>query len=233
MEPVRAQIADPTGNHLDRFILHGGSSAPAARMMFQVDRPRSLRSLAVGMGSHLVFLPGLGADSDTLYQRLGSRALWPLTSRSLLSLRGTDWGWPTSPVLARSTSPSPGAPDQAGGAPDRSFFLEGEVQQPGGCRRDSEHVSSGGHEAGIHTPTILGRSADDTVRCQVDVNCDPSSTGMIESQRLAHSCAPRVVRSPPSVVWRGSPASGKRGRAATHRESLCCPHDCHSATRDV
>ena len=100
MEPIRAQIEDPNGNHIQRFILHGGSAPPDRRLMRSVTTPRSARSLIVQMGRHLVFLPGFHADGDTLYQRLTERALWPPSQRTLTSLRGPIYDWPTSPVPA-------------------------------------------------------------------------------------------------------------------------------------
>lgn len=100
MEPVRAQIADPSGNHLDRFILHGGAASTDHRMIRSITSPRSARSLIVLMGRHLIFLPGFHADSNTLYERLGRRARWPPPARSLRSLRGPIYEWPTRPILA-------------------------------------------------------------------------------------------------------------------------------------
>jgi hypothetical protein len=94
--PVRAQIADPTGRHIERFYVVGASPPRDGRQLLSVATPRSMRSLTVVMGRHMIFLPGFHADSDTLYQRLGQRALWPPPSRSL-RFGVTRHSWPSKP----------------------------------------------------------------------------------------------------------------------------------------
>ena len=95
-DPIRAQIADATGSHVDRFYLVGSTPPPHGRQLLSVARPHSLRSLVIVMGRHMIFLPGFHADSDTLYQRLGQRALWPPRPRSL-RFRATPYPWPSKP----------------------------------------------------------------------------------------------------------------------------------------
>jgi hypothetical protein len=96
-DPVREQIVDPAGKHVERFHL-AGPTPPGKRTLMSVETPRTLRSVMVVTGRHLVFLPGFNADSDTLYERLGARAQWPPRARSLRPT-GKLWTWPSSPEL--------------------------------------------------------------------------------------------------------------------------------------
>jgi len=102
--PVRAQIADPQGEHITRFYLGGAESPPTRRAVILIERPRSLRSVAVIMGRHCILLPGVHADSDTFYDRLAARATWPPRGRSG-RFDGKALGWPTRPLLSMDFGP--------------------------------------------------------------------------------------------------------------------------------
>jgi hypothetical protein len=107
VEPVRAQIADPIETHIERFLVLGSQMPTDFRALVAVDRPRSLRgSVAVAMGRYLVFLPGFGPASSTVYERIAQRTYWPPRRRPM-RYTGTLFSWPTSPFPRRQGLTNP------------------------------------------------------------------------------------------------------------------------------
>ncbi len=102
-DPVRAHIADPGESPLERYYLLGRTVPANRHALISVATPRSMRSVIVRMGRHLIFLPGFHADSDKLYERLAERVIWPPPSRSL-RLRGQVFPWPTRPAFGLDLS---------------------------------------------------------------------------------------------------------------------------------
>jgi hypothetical protein len=63
-------LADPTAQLLEAWSVTAPAAEPSERRLLVVEQPSELRSLAVQMGRHVVFLPTpVGADAD-LYDRL-------------------------------------------------------------------------------------------------------------------------------------------------------------------
>lgn len=98
LDPVRTQIADPLGSHIERFFLSFPGAPRDARYLLSVMRPRSMRCILVAIGRHWIFLPHCGRGSETLYDRLAGRRMWPPPPRSIRFTHFVEHEWPTSPT---------------------------------------------------------------------------------------------------------------------------------------
>lgn len=98
LDPVRAQIRDPLGSHIERFFLSFPRAPRDARHLLSVLRPGSMRCILVAMGRHWIFLPHCGRGSDTLYDRLAARKVWPPPRRSIRFTHFVEHEWPTGPT---------------------------------------------------------------------------------------------------------------------------------------
>jgi len=94
LDPVRAQIQDPDGNHAPRAVLMDHRLPSTERHLRIVERPRTLRSVMVAMGRRAVFLPGPQINPD-FYEQLAARKIWPPRSR----LSAKVLAWPIGPEL--------------------------------------------------------------------------------------------------------------------------------------
>jgi hypothetical protein len=95
LEPVRAQVNDPAGPHAPRAVMVNPRLPKTHRALWLVERPKTLRSVNVGMGRWAVWLPGLGID-PTFYERLAARKVWPPRIKTVSGKRVV---WPTEPRL--------------------------------------------------------------------------------------------------------------------------------------
>jgi hypothetical protein len=101
LDVVRAQIADPETERLQRFYLPRRSGDSSRRVILWIHTPTSLECLWVVMDNHAVVLPGLKASdrSARIYDRLNARKYWPLRSRTTNAMDWETLGWPTGPEL--------------------------------------------------------------------------------------------------------------------------------------
>jgi hypothetical protein len=99
LDVVRRQVADPDNVYIDRYVLHGHDRPKESRYLGAIERPRSLRAVAVVMGDHFVFLPGF-ERSPRIYENLASRKHWPLRRDTFRRMNGPAFKWPTSPEFA-------------------------------------------------------------------------------------------------------------------------------------
>lgn len=98
---VRKQLADTSARYLDVFSWLMPDATASERRTILVETPQYLRSIAVQMGRHVVFLPGLEDDPD-LYKRLAQRNSAERVSAKGFreAIKGKALSWPTSPMFA-------------------------------------------------------------------------------------------------------------------------------------
>lgn len=92
---VRTQLTDSDSESLTVFSVTVSSAPRSERRIVLVERPAWLRSLAVQMGRHVVFLPGMTPTPD-LYDRLAQRG----GQTAELQMSGKLVPWPVKPELA-------------------------------------------------------------------------------------------------------------------------------------
>jgi len=95
LKPVRDQLADPAAEILPMWEFLIPDAAPTERRLIAVKRPASLKSLAVQMGRHLIFLPH--PPDMLLYTRLGRRRARSGGEVARITISGTQFSWPREP----------------------------------------------------------------------------------------------------------------------------------------
>ncbi len=89
---VRQQLLHYDNEIIRQFKLNNRSSPRSVRFLMYVRLPCELSAVAVGMGQHLVVLPGDARDM-TVYSRLQS----VISGRPTVDLTGDTYVWPTAP----------------------------------------------------------------------------------------------------------------------------------------
>lgn len=94
MDPYRKQLQQPDVSIVPTYILRDPNASPEERRVLLVDRPDELRSVAVVMGEHTVFLPSLfrPMTCDELVEAFASRCTDG--DRLNVSLDGKEVPWP-------------------------------------------------------------------------------------------------------------------------------------------
>ena len=98
---LRAPLADPTASLLPPLALVDPAAPRERRQLLLVQEPDELCSLAVVLGRHTVFLPGMEDPQsfDALSAAL-ARLAAPANSHLRLELAGKKIPWPTKPLYA-------------------------------------------------------------------------------------------------------------------------------------
>jgi hypothetical protein len=96
MQPIRDQLASPDEEILPTHMLRTPSADPSVRRILLVDDPDELRCVAVVMGEHTVFLPGL--ERPLVYEELiaaiADAKELQADSQLSMNLRGKEVPWP-------------------------------------------------------------------------------------------------------------------------------------------
>lgn len=95
LDPVRAQIANPTTEHAPRAVSFEPTLPPARRGFWLVEEPDAIAGIYIGIGRWSILLPGLGPGTH-FYESLAEYEPWPPPSGTA---RGRDIFWPTHPEL--------------------------------------------------------------------------------------------------------------------------------------
>jgi len=90
---VREQLRHTNEDIIGQFKLENRKSPRHTRFIIYVREPRELEGVAVGMGHHVVLLPGDARDM-TIYERLTNA----MKANPTISLTGDTYHWPTSPT---------------------------------------------------------------------------------------------------------------------------------------
>ncbi|WP_157881403.1 hypothetical protein [Streptomyces phaeochromogenes] len=95
MDPFRDQLKQPDVNILQTYFLRSPGASPDERRIILVERPRELRCVAVVLGEHTIFLPGLfePLPYDELVEALARRR--QSGDRLSIQLDGKAVPWPT------------------------------------------------------------------------------------------------------------------------------------------
>lgn len=98
MQPIREQLNNPEGQILDTYIFRDPDSLAATRRVLLVDDPDELRCVAVMLGEHSVFLPGLWNPMtwDEVAAAFCRRR--EAGDRLNVNLRGKEAPWPKWPT---------------------------------------------------------------------------------------------------------------------------------------
>ncbi|WFE19520.1 HNH endonuclease [Solwaraspora sp. WMMD937] len=98
MYPVREQLKNPDARILPTYMFRRPEAAPDERRILLVDEPDELRCVAVSMGEHTVFLPGLWRTQtwDQLGEAFGRHRTEG--DRLSLNLNGKEMPWPRWPT---------------------------------------------------------------------------------------------------------------------------------------
>lgn len=101
LDPLRAQLADPAVSLLPPLALFDPAAPRERRQVLVVQEPDELRSLAVVLGRHTVFLPGLEDPQpfDALSAALARHSA-PTTPHLRLEFAGKQVPWPIEPRYA-------------------------------------------------------------------------------------------------------------------------------------
>lgn len=98
MDPVRDQLKNPNDRILSTYIFHNANASPDERRVLLVDSPDELRCVAVVMGEHTVFLPGLWRPMtwEALAEAFARRRA--AGDQLSVNLDGNEAPWPTKPT---------------------------------------------------------------------------------------------------------------------------------------
>jgi hypothetical protein len=96
LEPLRAQLADPTAELLPPLAMVDLAARRDRRQMLLVREPHELRSLAVVLGPHTVYLPGL-EDPQTFEDLSAALARLSAQAPPRPQLVGKQIPWPAEP----------------------------------------------------------------------------------------------------------------------------------------
>jgi hypothetical protein len=98
MDPYRSQLKYPDAMTLPTYIFRDHSAPPEVRRVLLVDRPEELRCVAVMLGEHMVFLPGLfrPMTCEELAEAFASKR--EEGDRLTASLGGKEVPWPRWPT---------------------------------------------------------------------------------------------------------------------------------------
>jgi hypothetical protein len=119
MDPFRDQLKQPDAQIIPTYILRNPAASQAERRMLLVDQPDELRCVAVMLGEHTVFLPGIvrPLTCDQLAEVFGSRR--EADDKLHVNVNSKEMPWPQWPTYfldrpAASPGSSGGMPPPAG-----------------------------------------------------------------------------------------------------------------------
>jgi hypothetical protein len=120
MDPFRDQLKQPDAQIIPTYILRSPAASPGERRMLLVDQPDELRCVAVMLGEHTVFLPGIfrPLTCEQLAEVFASRR--DADDKLNVNLNGKEMPWPQWPTYfldrpAESPGSSGSMPPLAGG----------------------------------------------------------------------------------------------------------------------
>lgn len=98
MEPFRNQLKQPDARIIPTYMMRNPEVSPDERRMLLVDQPDELRCLAVMLGEHTVFLPGIfrPLTCEQLAEAFGRRR--GADDELNVSLNGKEMPWPMWPT---------------------------------------------------------------------------------------------------------------------------------------
>jgi hypothetical protein len=100
MEPYRRQLAHPDEEVVPTFLLRDGDAPPNLRRILLVNEPDELRSVAVVMGEHTVFLPGIPLFRPQTCEQLVEACKHQADAGQgvTVNLNGKEMPWPRWPT---------------------------------------------------------------------------------------------------------------------------------------
>lgn len=115
MDPFREQLKQPDAQIIPTYILRNPAASPGERRMLLVDQPDELRCVAVMLGEHTVFLPGIfrPLTSEQLAEVFASRR--DADNKLNVNLNGKEMPWPQWPTYFLDRPAE--SPDSSGGMP--------------------------------------------------------------------------------------------------------------------